>query len=56
LISGISRHRLATDGEGVTTLVGFHGCPLCCGYCLNPHTQKNGSDRVMFFGQTKKNA
>ena len=41
LISGISRHRLATDGEGVTTLVGFHGCPLCCGYFLNPHTQKN---------------
>ena len=43
LISGISRHRLATDGEGVTTLVGFHGCPLCCGYCLNPHTLKDPS-------------
>ena len=31
----INRHRLTTDGEGVTTLVGFHGCPLYCEYCLN---------------------
>ena len=23
----ISRHRLTTDGEGVTTLVTFNGCP-----------------------------
>ena len=35
---GISRHRLAIDGEGVTTLVAFHGCPLRCKYCLNPHS------------------
>ena len=33
--SAINRHRLTTDGEGVTTLVGFHGCPLHCQYCLN---------------------
>ena len=31
----IKRHRLTTDGEGVTTLVAFHGCPLHCEYCLN---------------------
>ena len=31
----INRHRLTTDGEGVTTLVAFHGCPLRCEYCLN---------------------
>lgn len=31
----INQHRLTTDGEGVTTLVGFHGCPLHCEYCLN---------------------
>ena len=37
-IIGISRHRMATDGDGVTTLVGFHGCPLRCRYCLNPHS------------------
>lgn len=35
---GISRHRLSTDGEGVTTLVAFHGCPLRCKYCLNPQS------------------
>ena len=34
-IFGISRHRLTTDGEGVTTLVAFCGCPLRCVYCLN---------------------
>ena len=33
---GIVRHRLATDGKGVTTLAAFHGCPLRCKYCLNP--------------------
>ena len=32
---GICRHRLNTDGQGVTTLVAFHGCPLRCKYCLN---------------------
>ncbi|MDE5684440.1 MAG: radical SAM protein [Muribaculaceae bacterium] len=37
-IIGISRHRLATDGEGVTTLVAFHSCPLSCRYCLNPQS------------------
>lgn len=31
----ISRHRLAVDGAGVTTLVCFHGCPLRCKYCIN---------------------
>ena len=35
---GISRHRLTTDGEGVTTLVAFNGCPLRCKYCLNPQS------------------
>lgn len=32
---GISRHRIGIDGEGVTTLAAFHGCPLHCRYCLN---------------------
>lgn len=32
---GISRHRIGRDGEGVTTLVAFHGCSLRCWYCLN---------------------
>lgn len=33
---GIARHRLTIDGEGVTTLAAFHGCPLDCRFCLNP--------------------
>ena len=40
----IDRHRLTIDGEGVTTLVAFHGCPLRCKYCLNP--QCLGADGV----------
>ena len=32
---GIRRHRIVTDGDGVTTLVAFHGCNLHCKYCLN---------------------
>ena len=31
----VARHRLAVDGQGVTTLVAFHGCTLRCRYCLN---------------------
>ena len=27
-IIGVVRHRLAVDGQGVTTLVAFHGCTL----------------------------
>ncbi len=42
-IIGIARHRLSTDGDGVTTLVAFHGCPLDCRYCLNP--QSLGDDK-----------
>lgn len=42
-IIGIARHRLSTDGDGVTTLVAFHGCPLRCRYCLNPQSLRDGS-------------
>lgn len=42
-IIGIARHRLSTDGDGVITLVAFHGCPLRCRYCLNP--QSLGDDK-----------
>ena len=44
---GISRHRIGRDGVGVTTLVGGHGCPLDCEYCLNP-TCKKGSAPLTF--------
>lgn len=42
-IIGIARHRLSTDGDGVTTLVAFHGCPLRCRYCLNPQSLGGGN-------------
>ena len=41
-VIGMARHRLATDGDGVTTLVAFHGCPLGCRYCLNPQSLGDG--------------
>ena len=31
----LNRHRMATDGEGVTTLVAGAGCPLHCKWCIN---------------------
>lgn len=34
-ILGIERLRIETDGDGITTLVGFYKCPLRCKYCLN---------------------
>lgn len=37
-IYAIDRHRLSTDGKGVTTLVAFHKCLLKCKYCINPQT------------------
>lgn len=39
----VSRHRIQTDGQGVTTLCGFYGCPLRCKYCINPHSFKEGT-------------
>lgn len=35
-VISINRHRLKTDGVGVSTLVGAYSCPLSCKYCLNP--------------------
>lgn len=40
---GIARHRLQTDGKGVSTLAAFHGCPLRCQYCLNPQCHREGA-------------
>lgn len=33
-----SRLRMQTDGQGITTLVCFHGCPLRCKWCINAFT------------------
>ncbi len=37
-IHAIARLRPGTDGNGITTLVTFYGCPLRCKYCLNADT------------------
>lgn len=42
-IYAIDRHRISTDGQGVTTLVALHGCPLKCKYCIN-HAALNLKD------------
>ena len=34
-IMRIARHRMGSDGQGVSTLVAFWGCPLKCRYCIN---------------------
>lgn len=39
---GIVRHRLITDGEGVTSLAAFHECTLRCKYCLNRQCLEKG--------------
>lgn len=41
---GIDRHRLATDGDGITTLVAFHECPLRCAYCINAQCFKESPE------------
>ncbi len=38
------RLRMATDGAGVTALVGAYGCPLQCRLCINPQTWQGRSD------------
>lgn len=37
----ISRHRMKTDGKGITTLVALAGCPLACPYCINQDLLKD---------------
>jgi len=39
----LSRHRMASDGQGVTTLAAAWGCPLRCRYCLNPQSWAEGT-------------
>lgn len=43
-IFGVSRLRMATDGDGVTTLVTFVGCPLRCKWCLNNQCHQHIKD------------
>lgn len=52
---GVSRHRLGTDGDGVTTLVAFYGCNLRCRYCLNPECFDTRSNRILYSPRTLLN-
>lgn len=45
-IMAISRLRMATDGQGVSTLVAFFDCPLKCKYCINDSCHENEYDYV----------
>ena len=40
---GINRHRMGTDGKGISTLITFYGCPLICKYCLNPQCKSKST-------------
>ena len=53
-----TRHRLTVDGDGVTTLVCFHGCPLRCKYCINsfsfnPNTRRMNLSAQMLYDRVK---
>lgn len=50
-IVAYARHRMLVDGEGVTTLVCFHGCPLRCHWCLNSFTLDPNTKRQMLTPQ-----
>ena len=45
-IIGISRLRMGTDGNGIRTLVAFHGCSLSCKYCLNSRCLQPAASRM----------
>lgn len=46
-IMGIDRLRMGTDGNGITSLVTFYGCPLKCVFCLNPQCHRS-MDKAMY--------
>ena len=44
-VMSISRLRMGTDGEGVSTLITMHGCPLSCKYCINDYCHDEYCER-----------
>ena len=44
-VMSISRLRMGTDGEGVSTLITLHGCPLSCKYCINDYCHDEYCER-----------
>lgn len=51
-ITTVSRLRMASDGEGISTLVAFHGCPLRCRYCVNAICHKDYAPRKTYLPET----
>lgn len=47
-ILSISRLRIGTDGQGITTLIGFYGCPLNCKYCINQYCHDKWITRAKY--------
>lgn len=47
----LARHRMGSDGQGVTTLVCFHGCPLRCKMCINPFTYEQDTKYTLMTPQ-----
>lgn len=43
----VDRLRMGTDGQGITTLVAFYGCPLICKYCINDLCHSINHDSVI---------
>ena len=50
-VVAVARHRVTVDGQGITTLVCFYGCPLRCKWCLNPFTWKESTPRKLMTPQ-----
>ena len=50
-VTFISRLRMQTDGKGITTLIGFYGCPLRCKYCINSFSYAEDTRRVVYSPQ-----
>ena len=46
-VMGVDRLRMGTDGNGITSLVTFYGCPLKCRFCLNSQCHRDLSE-VLF--------
>lgn len=50
-IVSISRLRFGTDGQGITTLVGFYDCPLRCKYCINEQCHNMYTTRAYYYAE-----
>lgn len=52
-IAAIGRLRFLSDGQGITTLVCFQGCPLNCKMCPNSYAKSLTSERAVYITPQK---